>query len=68
MIIYGKESFIEQTSCAMIRLSSILKAVSSLDDAHHAQVYNYLHATRYKLDILLNFGCSKGLEKERIVL
>ena len=45
-----------------------LKAVSSLDDAHHAQVYNYLHATRYKLGILLNFGCSKGLEKERIVL
>ena len=45
-----------------------LKAVSALDDAHHAQVYNYLHATRYKLGILLNFGCSDGLEKDRIVL
>ena len=45
-----------------------LKAVSSLDDAHHAQVYNYLNATRYKLGILLNFGCSEGLEKDRIVL
>lgn len=45
-----------------------LKAVSSLDDAHHAQVYNYLHATGFKLGILLNFGYSEGLEKDRIVL
>ena len=45
-----------------------LKAVSSLDDVHHAQVYNYLHSTGYKLGILLNFGCSGGLEKDRIVL
>jgi GxxExxY protein len=45
-----------------------LKAVSELDESHHAQVYNYLHATGYKLGILLNFGCSDGLEKDRIVL
>ena len=45
-----------------------LKAVSSLDDSHHAQVYNYLHATRCRLGILLNFGCSKKLETDRIVL
>ena len=45
-----------------------LKAMSALEDAHHAQVYNYLHATGYKLGILLNFGCSDGLEKDRIVL
>ena len=45
-----------------------LKAVSALNDAHHAQVYNYLHATGYKLGILLNFGCPHGLEKDRIVL
>ena len=45
-----------------------LKAVSSLDDTHHAQVYNYLHATGFKLGILLNFGYSEGLEKDRIVL
>ena len=45
-----------------------LKAVSELDESHHAQVYNYLHATGYKLGILLNFGCSDGLEKDRIAL
>ncbi len=45
-----------------------LKAVSALEDAHRSQVYNYLHATGYKLGILLNFGKSGGLEKERIVL
>ena len=45
-----------------------LKAVSELDESHHAQVYNYLHATNMKLGILLNFGSSEGLEKDRIVL
>ena len=45
-----------------------LKAVSALDDAHRAQVYNYLHATGYKLGLLLNFGCADHLETERIVL
>ena len=45
-----------------------LKAVSELADAHRSQVYNYLHATGYKLGLLLNFGCSDELEKERIVL
>ena len=45
-----------------------LKAVSELNEAHHAQVYNYLHATNMKLGILLNFGSSEGLEKDRIVL
>lgn len=45
-----------------------LKAVSALEDAHRSQVYNYLHATGFKLGILLNFGKSGGLEIERIVL
>ena len=45
-----------------------LKAVSSLDDAHRSQVYNYLHATNFKLGLLLNFGNSDELEKERLVL
>lgn len=45
-----------------------LKAVSALDDAHRSQVYNYLHATGFKLGLLLNFGSSDELEKERMVL
>lgn len=45
-----------------------LKAVNDLDDAHRSQVHNYLHATGYKLGLLLNFGNSDELEKERIVL
>ena len=30
-----------------------LKAVSYLEDSHRAQVYNYLHATGFKLGLLL---------------
>ena len=45
-----------------------LKAVSELDDAHRSQVYNYLHATGFKLGLLYNFGYSDELEKERIVV
>jgi GxxExxY protein len=45
-----------------------LKAVSALDDAHRSQVYNYLHATGYKLGLLLNFGCAEELEYQRIVM
>ena len=45
-----------------------LKAVNVLDDVHRSQVHNYLHATGYKLGLLLNFGCPDELEKERIVL
>lgn len=45
-----------------------LKAVSELDDAHRAQVYNYLHATGLKMGLLLNFGNAEELEKQRIVM
>ena len=45
-----------------------LKAVSSIEDVHRSQVYNYLHATGYRLGLLLNFGCANGLEKERIII
>ena len=44
-----------------------LKAVSKLDDAHRAQVFNYLSATRFSLGMLYNFGHSEGLERVRIV-
>ena len=45
-----------------------LKAVRTLDDTHRAQVYNYLHATGYKLGLLLNFGSQYELENQRIIL
>ena len=45
-----------------------LKAVSTLEDAHRSQVYNYLHALSYKLGLLLNFGYTNGLQKERIII
>ena len=45
-----------------------LKAVSALADEHRAQLLNYLHATRMKLGLLVNFGHHPNLEYERIVL
>ena len=45
-----------------------LKAVSCLDDAPRSQVFNYLHATGYKLGLLYNFGYPDGLERERIIV
>ena len=44
-----------------------LKAVSELTDAHRSQVYNYLHATGFRLGIILNYGFANGIERERIV-
>jgi GxxExxY protein len=43
-----------------------LKAVSALTDEHRAQLLNYLHATGFKLGLLVNFGHYPGLEYERI--
>ena len=45
-----------------------LKAVTSLVDAHRAQVLNYLHANRFRLPLLVNFGHHPRLEYERLVL
>jgi GxxExxY protein len=45
-----------------------LKAVSEIMDEHRAQVLNYLHATRFQLGLLVNFGSFPKLEYERIVL
>ena len=44
-----------------------LKALSELKEVHRSQVYNYLRATGFKLGILVNFGNSMGLERERII-
>jgi GxxExxY protein len=43
-----------------------LKAASALTDEHRAQLLNYLHATGFKLGLLVNFGHYPGLEYERI--
>ena len=44
-----------------------LKALSELKEVHRSQVYNYLRATGFELGILVNFGNSMGLERERII-
>lgn len=45
-----------------------IKAVAQLVDEHRAQILNYLHATGYRLGLLINFGYHPKLEWERIVL
>ena len=45
-----------------------IKAVSKLIDEHKAQTLNYLHATGFKLGLLLNFGHHPKLEHERFVI
>ena len=43
-----------------------LKAVAQLNHAHHAQVINYLAATRLELALLINFG-EASLRHKRII-
>ena len=45
-----------------------IKAVKELTAEHCAQVFNYLHATGFKLGLLVNFGYYPKVESERIVL
>ena len=45
-----------------------LKAVSKLADEHRAQMQNYLHATRLRVGLLVNFGHFPKLEHERFIL
>ena len=44
-----------------------LKALSSLDSSHEAQVLNYLKATGLKLALLINFG-EQSSKFKRIIL
>lgn len=45
-----------------------IKALERLSDIERAQLHNYLHATRFRLGLLVNFGYYPQLEFERIVL
>jgi len=45
-----------------------LKALSKLIDDHRAQVLNYLHALKFRLALLVNFGHYPKVEYERIVV
>jgi GxxExxY protein len=45
-----------------------LKAQEFLTDIERAQVHNQLHATGFKLGLLVNFGHYPKLEYERIVM
>ena len=43
-----------------------LKALTAITPEHHAQLLNYLSATRLKLGLIINFG-KKSLEYKRII-
>ena len=43
-----------------------IKAMDKLSGTEHAQIINYLKATRYKVGLLINFG-TKSLEHKRFV-
>jgi GxxExxY protein len=45
-----------------------IKAVSNLIDEHRAQLLNYLHATGYKVGLLINFGHHPKIEHERFII
>jgi GxxExxY protein len=45
-----------------------IKAVAKLADEHRAQLHNYLHATRLRVGLLVNFGHFPLVEYERIVI
>ncbi len=45
-----------------------LKAQAKLIDENRSQTLNYLHANKFKLALLVNFGSHPKLEYERLVL
>ncbi len=45
-----------------------LKAVSGLTEAHRAQLFNYLKASKLHLGLLVNFGYYPKAQIERVIL
>lgn len=45
-----------------------IKAVAKLADEHRTQLHNYLHATRLRVGLLVNFGHYPLVQHERIVV
>lgn len=45
-----------------------LKGVKSIVNEHHAQMLNYLKATKLKLGLIINFGAYPQVEIKRVVL
>lgn len=54
--------------CIDNRIIIELKACAGLTNEHRSQLHNYLHATKHKLGLLVNFGHHPLLEHERIVI
>jgi GxxExxY protein len=45
-----------------------IKAAKSIGDSHRAQVMNYLHATKTRIGLLVNFGHYPKVQHERFIL
>ena len=61
-----KQSFIPDLICFQ-KIIVEIKAVSALDDAHRAQLHNYLKSSGHRVGLLVNFGHHPKLEHERII-
>ena len=68
-ILFDSEKSIDRPDFfCMNKIIVEIKAQSQLDNANVAQVINYLHATKMRLGLLINFGNPNVLEWRRIVL
>ena len=67
--IYYKEIIIPKKYKADFIVNDIiileLKAKKNIDEIDEAQLFNYLKATKLRIGLLLNFGCSEKLKIKR---
>jgi GxxExxY protein len=45
-----------------------IKAVKAIDDAHRAQIMNYLRASNFRFGLLVNFGHHPKAQFERFII